>query len=72
MDFITIGMMFVGFVANAFYLKGVFGTKIDKAEQAITDIQNKVVYTATCDKAYEAITHDIERIENTIIGRLNN
>ena len=62
-NYITIGAVLAGFIANAAFLKGVFGTKIAEHDRDITDLQNKVVFTSTCTANLRGVESRLSRIE---------
>ena len=53
----------VGFVVNAAYLKGVFGTKIEDHDRRISHIENGVIWKDGCEPKHEEINRRLERLE---------
>ena len=60
---ITIGVMIFGFVANAFYIKGVFGTKIAEHDRRINEIVEKTVWRDSCIPRHDEVNRRLKRLE---------
>ena len=60
---ITIGVMIFGFVANAFYIKGVFGTKIIEHDRRLGRIEEEVVWKDTCVPKHEEVNRRFVQLE---------
>ncbi len=66
---ITIAVFAGGWLGNAMYIKGVFGTKLDAHEMQITKLQDNVVYTPTCDAHREGLNCRVEALESVRNGK---
>ena len=62
-NWITIVVLLIGFVGNAAYLKGVFGTKIEANEKDIVELQEKVVYKDSCSPVHAEVNRRLGRLE---------
>jgi hypothetical protein len=69
-NIISVGMVFIGFIANAAYLKGVFGTRIENNTKDIESLRNSVTYKDTCEAIHKEVDHSIKRLEACANGAL--
>ena len=69
-NILSVGLIFIGFIANAAYLKGVFGTKIENNTRDIDSLKESVMYKDTCDKAHKEVDHRLYRLEACANGAL--
>ena len=70
MVWLPTGITVCAFIANAAYIKGVFGTKLDEHAQDIKDLKENVVYKDTCSATTEGIRGRVQRLELTANGNL--
>jgi hypothetical protein len=59
-----------GLLAQAAYLKGVFGTKIAEHDRRIDEIVDKTVFRDSCKPRHEEIERRFCRLEKLANGRL--
>jgi len=64
------GITVVAFIANAAYIKGVFGTKIEDHARRIGKIEEGVVWKDECAATETAQGGRLDRIETVMNGAL--
>ena len=66
-DVVTITIMVLGFIGNAFYLKGTFDEKLKNLSCAITELKKTVRYKDTCEAQYNGLKDRVDHLD-----RINN
>lgn len=60
---VTPVIVVLGFVANAAYVKGCFGTKITEHDRRLDHIESGVVWHDGCEPKHSEINRRLERLE---------
>ena len=68
-NLVTIGVVCIGFIGNALYLRGNFGARIKNNEDDITTLQKTVRYADTCDSAVAGLDTRLSLLERLRNGR---
>lgn len=74
-DYLTIGVIVVGFFGQTMYFKGAFGARLDNIEDDVDKLKDHVRYTDTCDAKHrdednkiEAVSTRVKRLEDVRNG----
>ncbi len=69
-QWLTIIIVICGFIGNAMYLKGVFGTKIENCEKKLGDLTKSVRFADTCDARFNDHEKRVKRLEVGLNGKI--